>query len=180
MGAVSSAGSLKPLPLSQRMLRTGDLAGFRPDSPTSLSDPSKWAQKCPDHEADRLRKLGFVAAAGVHLSSGRSGRDAISYVTRFRTAASASADVTHFVTSHPGCTTALRLDSFRVSAIPGAHGIAAKRSDGEGYDIVFAEGAFSYDVGAFTTDPDGHPTRMDVVRAATRLYARVHGHPARS
>ena len=75
--------------------------------------------------------------------------------------------MTHFVASHPGCTTALHLDSFSVSAIPGAHGIAAKRSDGEGYDIVFADGAFSYDVGAFTTDPNGHPTRMDVVRAAT-------------
>jgi hypothetical protein len=162
------------------MLRAGDLAGFKPDIPTYVSDPSKWAQKCPDHEADRLRRLGFVAAVGLHLSSAQSGRDAISYVTRFRSASSAAADVTHFVASHPHCTTALKLDSFKVTAIPGSHGIAATRSDGEGYDIVFADGVFSYDVGAFTTDPKGPPTRSDVIRAATRLYTRVHGHPARS
>ena len=107
-------------------------------------------------------------------------RDGISYVTRFRSAASAAADVTHFVASHPDCTTALELDSFKVTAIPGSHGIAATRSDGEGYDIVFADGVFSYDVGAFTTDPKGPPTRSDVIRAATRLYTRVRGHPARS
>ena len=178
--AIARAENLKPLPLSQRMLRAGDLAGFKPDSPSYVSDPAKWAQKCPHHEADRLRKLGFVAAAGLHLSFGQSGRDAISYVTRFRSAASAAADVTHFVASHPDCTTALKLDSFRVAAIPGSHGIAAKRSDGEGYDIVFADGVFSYDVGAFTTDSQGPPTRSDVIRAATRLYTRVHGHPARS
>ena len=179
-GAVVLAANPKPLPLSQRMLRTGDLAGFKPDNPTYVSDPSKWAQKCPDHEADRLRKLGFVAAAGLHLSFAQSGRDGISYVTRFRSAASAAADVTHFVASHPDCTTALKLDSFKVTAIPGSHGIAATRSDGEGYDIVFADGVFSYDVGAFTTDPKGPPTRSDVIRAATRLYTRVRGHPARS
>jgi hypothetical protein len=179
-GAVSLAADLKPLPLSQRMLRAGDLAGFTPDNPVYVSDPSKAAQKCPDHEADRLRKSGFVAAAGLHLGSGRVGRDAISYVTRFRSAASATADVSHFVASHPACTTARKLDFFKVTAIPGAHGIAATRSDGVGYDIVFSDGVFSYDVGAFTTDPRGPPTRMDVVRAATRLYVRVHGHPARA
>jgi len=179
-GAVVLAANPRPLPLSQRMLRTGDLAGFKPDNPTYVSDPSKWAQKCPDHEADRLRQLGFVAGAGLHLSFAQSGRDGISYVTRFRSAASAAADVTHFVASHPDCTTALKLDSFKVAAIPGSHGIAATRSDGEGYDIVFADGVFSYDVGAFTTDPKGPPTRSDVIRAATRLYTRVRGHPARS
>src|SRR4029077_15697886 len=101
-GAVSPAADLKPLPLSQRMLRAGDLVGFTPDNPVYVSDPSKAAQRCPDHEADRLRKSGFVAAAGLHLGSGRSGRGAISYVTRFLGADSATAGRWRFLRTPTG------------------------------------------------------------------------------
>jgi hypothetical protein len=143
---------------------TGAIAAGRTNAPLALEQ--------------RLRKAGFVAAAAEHLhANSLSGRDAISAVIRFRTAASAKADVLHTVRTHARCTTALRLTAFRIPAIPGAHGIAARRSDGEGYDVFFSDGVFSYDVGAFTVDPKGPPTAAGVAAAATRLYRRVHGRP---
>jgi hypothetical protein len=71
-----------------------------------------------------------------------------------------------------------RFSTFRIPGVPGAHGIAAKQKDGEGYDVHFSDGAFYYDVGAFTIDPKGPPTAADVAAAATRLYRRVHGRSA--
>lgn len=176
--SLAAGGSLKPLPLSQRMLHAGELAGFKPGAASFVSDPSKWARDCPKGEAERLKAAGFVAGASTHLSSKLDGRDAISFVARFRTPAAARADVTSFVTNHPKCTTANRLSSYSVPGIPDAKGLAAKRSDGVGYDILFSDGPFSYDVGAFTVDPKGPPTQADVVKAATALYRRTHGHPA--
>ena len=176
--SIGAGSSPTPLPLSKRMLRAGDLVGFTPNPPSFVSDPAKWAHSCPSGEADRLRRSGFVAAASLHLSSEQSGRDAISFVARFRTAAAARADVRTFVSNHPHCTSAEKLATFAVPAIPGSHGFVASRSDGQGYDVLFADGVFSYDVGAFTVDRKGPPTETDVAAAAKRLYRRVHGHPA--
>jgi hypothetical protein len=177
--ALTSCHARTQSPLADRLLGAGDLTGFTPGPSTLVTDAGVWAKHCPSGEAARLRTAGFVAGSSEHLTaSNLRGRDAVSFVTQFRSVASASADVLHALRTHPGCSTASQLSTFRVPAIPGAYGIAAERSDGAGYDVLFSDGAFSYDVGAFTPDRSGRPTAHDVAVAAAKLYLRVHAREA--
>jgi hypothetical protein len=123
-GAIAAGRTKAPLALEQRLLSAGELAGFTPDQPSTVTTVDDWAKTCPPGETKRLRKAGFVAAAAEHL-----------------------------------------------------HSVWQRCSDGEGYDVLFSDGVFSYDVGAFTVDPKGRPTAAGVAAAATTLYRRVHGRP---
>jgi hypothetical protein len=160
-----------PPRLSARLLRQGDLRGFSPLVPTFTSDPAKWAHSCAGG-ATSVAHAGFLTAAAEHLKSPLPGRDAVSLVARFRTAAGATNDVRTFVVRHSNCSRD-PLSRFTVSEIPGAYGLDVRQKDGEGYDVVFADGQYSYDVGAFTAH-GAPPTRNDVAAAAIRLYHRVH------
>jgi hypothetical protein len=65
--------------------------------------------------------------------------------------------------------------TFRVSTIPGALGFGG--SGGE--NIVFADGAFLYLVGnAWAARSTHNPRHAALIAAITKLYQRVHGHPA--
>jgi hypothetical protein len=173
-----------PLTLRERMLKAGEFPGFVPAPPeqtlvvTSAVDWAKGAVGDAAAEVKRLRAIGFVSAAMEHLRATHlAGRDAISVVQRFRTAAGAQADVTHTLRTYAK-DAGIPVTQFAVPGIPGARGFVAKRTDGVGYDVVFADGSYSYDVGAFTPDPKGRPTRAEVAAAATRLYHRVHSQTA--
>jgi hypothetical protein len=159
--------------LSDRLLRAGELAGFTPEKPSIVKSADAWADKCPPGDAKRLRSIGFIAGASEHLRSKLKGRDAISLVSQFRTRSGAQTDVVYNIAVHLRCSTAT-FTAFAVPEIPGAHGIAAKQPDGMGYDVVFTDGVYSYDIGAFTADPKGPPTASDVAVAARKLYRRVH------
>lgn len=173
--ALPSCGARSHPPLADGLLRAGDLAGFVPDAPTLVTNADVWAKPCVPGQAAWLRAAGFMAGSSEHLNaSNLPGRDAISFVTQFHSAASARADMLRAVRTHAMCSTAVSLSAFDVPGIPGAHGIAAERSDGAGYDVLFSDGAFSYDVGAFTPDPNAPPSASDVARAASKLYLRVH------
>ena len=176
--SIGAGSSPTPLPLSKRMLRAGDLVGFTPNPPSFVSDPAKWAHSCPSGEADRLRRSGFVAAASLHLSSEQSGRDAISFVARFRTAAAARADVRTFVSNHPHCTSAKKPATFAVPAIPGSHGFVAEPIRRAGVRRPLRGRRLLLRRRCLHRRPEGHPTEKDVAAAAKRLYRRVHGHPA--
>ena len=65
--------------------------------------------------------------------------------------------------------------TFRVSTIPGAVGFGG--SGGE--NIVFADGTFLYLVGnAWAARSTHNPRHAALIAATTKLYQRVHGHPA--
>lgn len=171
-----------PLPLAERLVKAGELAGFKPLTPTIVKSAREYAAGLgagtTTAEQRRLERIGFVAAATEHLAATRlSGRDAISDVVQFRTSAGARAEVAHTVQIF-GKDAAVRVQSFRVSGIPGAHGLAVDLPNGKGYDVVFADGPFTYNVGAFTPDKKEPPTAAQVAAAALRLYRRVHGSPA--
>ena len=62
---------------------------------------------------------------------------------------------------------------FTVAGISGAHGFTSNDPNGgTGVNVIFADGAFAYHVGAGWARKAKAPS---VVRAAAHLYARVHG-----
>jgi hypothetical protein len=67
---------------------------------------------------------------------------------------------------------------FRVSAIPGAVGFGTAVGNAGGENIVFADGVFLYLVGNGWSGSAHNPRRAALIGAATKLYMRVHGHPA--
>jgi hypothetical protein len=50
--------------------------------------------------------------------------------------------------------------------------------DSGGEHIVFADGPFLYLVGNAWTGSTRNPRHAALIEAATKLYQRVHGHPA--
>lgn len=183
----ASAASAAPsvLDISERMLRAGDLPGFDPPPLTRvvmLNTLADWAQfSAPervDAEERRLRATGFVAAARARLlGPSLPGHDAHSMVVQFRTANGAHADFAPTVRMLTP-TTGISVGRFTVRGIPGAQGFTTSRPGSVGYDVIFVDGQFLYDEGVVSPDPNGPPTRADLVRAATRMYRRVHGHRA--
>lgn len=174
-GAVSA----KRLPLEERVIRTGDFTGFTaPARPQLFDTAAAWSTGFPHPAAEmkRLQKLGFVGAAFEHLTPKLAQRDAVSVVIQFRTSAAARTNMTYSIATD--ATGGTKVTRFAVRGIPGASGLYAHRSDGAGYDVVFVDGPFFYDVGGYTPDPRQPPTAAQVAAAATKLYRRVHGHPA--
>ena len=70
----------------------------------------------------------------------------------------------------------LKVTRFAVPGVPGATGLYAHRTDGAGYDAVFTDGPYFYDVGAYSPDAKSPPTSAQVAAAAAAVYHRVHGH----
>jgi hypothetical protein len=167
------------------MLMAGELTGFNPPPLTrvvTLNTAADWAQFTAPERADaegrRLRATGFVAGARVHLlAPNLPRRDAISMVVQFRNANGAHADFTPTVRMRSQ-TPRTTMGRFKVPNIPGAQGFIATRPGAVGYEVIFVDGQFLYDEAVVSPDPNGPPTRADLVRAATRLYRRVHGHRA--
>jgi hypothetical protein len=178
-GAAASSATVAPPELRKRILKAGELAGFVPESPQQAlvgTSAAGWARIAGGDvaaETKRLRGLGLVAAAIQRLySPGLADRGAISVVLRFRTAAGARADVAHMIETY-GKGSGIPIAKAAVAGIPGARLFVAKRPDGVTYDVFFSNGAYSYEVGAFTPDRNGRPTRAEVVAAARRLHQRV-------
>jgi len=181
--AALAAAASTPLGLTDRLAKTGELQGFSAPAASGVEvyrTAAQWAAfgSDPKTEATRLQKLGFVAAGFEHLAATKlSHRDAVSVVEQFRTAAAARAELANAVATYANGGK-LVVSHFAVPGIPGATGLYAHRPDGAGYDVVFADGAFFYDVGAYSPDPKEPPTSAQIAAAAAKVYRRVHGHPA--
>jgi hypothetical protein len=69
--------------------------------------------------------------------------------------------------------------TFAVPGIPGARGYRVVGGDVVGENIFFADGPFLHLVGqGFGSSEKNPPTRAGLIAAASKLYQRVHGHPA--
>jgi hypothetical protein len=180
LAAPCSLAAGSPLALTGRLAKTGDLNGFAAPPKLGLSvykTAAEWAKGFPDPAAEtkRLQKLGFVGAAFEHLTATHLlNRDAVSVVIQFRTPAGARANLANAIVSYGNGR--LRVTHFTVPGVPGATGLYAHRSDGAGYDAVFTDGVYFYDVGAYSPSSKASPTSAQVAAAAAALYHRVHGH----
>ena len=188
-GAALATSAAKPLPLSARVLRTGEFKGFKPAQTTRFRKVRDWitdgtgltrAQVAA--RTVRLKRAGFVALLSEELmaTSGVRDRAAVSWVMRLRSAQAARIEVTAAVKDAiaDGKEREHRYLAFSVGGIRGARGFRLTSPGRAGDNVMFADGPFVYLVGTrwdpFTRRP---PARANLVAAARTLYRRVHGHP---
>ncbi|HEX4033868.1 MAG TPA: hypothetical protein VHX66_05440 [Solirubrobacteraceae bacterium] len=175
--AFDAVGSL---PLTKRVLRSGDLAMMvRTSPPTVTAGADAWAAGeglqpgAIANEADRLRALGFDEGVDENLKTrGNGDRYGLSLVERFSSAGAAKAELDHVAGRGAGWT------YFTVTGIPGARGFESSRGRYGGRNVAFTDGKFYYLVGAGWSRrkaADKVP-RAGVIAAARLLYGRVHGH----
>ena len=168
------------------MIQPGEFAGFVPKRPVLYKSVKKeWFSSLAPAQAAAwrayLRRDGFkvMLVENLRPTSG-SDRAALSWVTQFRSAAAAKAEVgvTAWLAaashSKPGMTYA----DFKVDKIPGARGFHDTRPGFVGDNIVFSDGPFVYLVGnGWDAQAKNPPARARLLAAAMSLYKRVRGHP---
>jgi hypothetical protein len=159
------------------VLRAGELPGFVPQGPLTLSTSvqSAVAEAPPDQrasEAASLKALGFVAGLNEKLAPSKGGvanEGGVSLVELFRSSHGASGEVASQLKQ------ALKRgeSTFAVPGIPGARGFGFSGSSTNA-NVAFAVGPYYYLVG-FGTGGAGGPTRAQLIAAAQSLYRRVRG-----
>lgn len=187
-GVAGSESAVKPLRITGRVLRAGELPGFVPkERPAAVTSVAAWNKVAPSGGIDveaRLRRAGFVAAVREDLEWTKgSDRAALSAVVRLGSAGAARAEIAQQVRDFAAAPNRGRVKTytpFAVPGIPGAHGLTLTDDrGGEGHNIIFADGPFTYLIGvgwgAQAKDP---PTRAQLISTATTLYKRVHARPA--
>lgn len=179
-----------PLPLGARLIRAGDLAGFRPESGprSSFTTARLWVSANPSlnpsqrtAEIARLRRHGFAGLLSEFLNRRSRPESGVSWVMQLRSAADARSELranfAYFESldkSSGGSFT-----EYSVPAIPGARGFRVLGQGQVGENVFFADGPFLYLVGAgWPITEKSPPTRAALIAAVEKLYARVHGHPA--
>jgi hypothetical protein len=179
----------KPLPLRDRLIEQGEFAGFRPESKThAFSTAKAWVGKGPhptavqtSAEIARLHREGFVAVLTEFLDRGSVQGNGLSWVMQLGSAASARAEMKMDLAESKTQATASggSLSVFSVPAVPGSHGYRESGGGSGAENIFFADGPFLYLVGQGWSSADKNPpTRAGLIAAVTKLYTRVHGHPA--
>jgi hypothetical protein len=185
----AAAASSEPLPLSARLLKRGELAGFaRQTSPTTFTSARLWVQTAlnltpakASAQVARLHREGFKGLRVELLDRRTATEDGVSWVMQLGSPASARAELAATFDDYKARTTAKggSFWPYTVPAIPGARGYRAFGSGQVGENVFFADGPFLYLVGAgWVAGEKDPPTRAGVIAAATKLYRRVHGHPA--
>lgn len=183
----------RPLPLAARVIQQGEFPPFLslPGQSTKLftsaakyvhGDLSLSSAQMTAKTA-RLKREGFRAILIRQLGTRQQEPfGGLSWVMQLGSAAFARAELVANVrdakasAKPPRSTYAV----FSVATIPDAHGYHLRDNGGSGDNVVFADGPFVYlvGVGSAGTARTG-PTRAQLIAAATRLYKRVHGHPAK-
>lgn len=172
-----AAASPKPLPLNARLLKRGELPGFTLEAPKSFKTAKAWVagntSLTPAQaraQVARMTHEGFKELLAEFLDDAQGPRNGLSFVMQLGSAASARAELAAEVRYAK-----LTQLTFRVSTIPGAVGFGG--SGGE--NVVFADGTFLYLVGnAWAARSTHNPRHAALIDATTKLYQRVHGHPA--
>jgi len=189
--AVTAAPAAKPLTLRERVLRTGELKGFKPTGvPTTYTRARFWVSNGTGltrlevaARTARLKREGFKAVVTQLLvpTRGSNDRGGFSWAMQLKSAAAArnelSAVLRYSATEGKGI--GRRFKAFRVAGIPRASGFRLTKPGIVSDNVVFADGPFVYFVGArweaYARRP---PARTTLVAAARALYKRVHGRAA--
>jgi hypothetical protein len=177
VAGVVAAVAYAALPLTGRVLRSGELAGMKPNVPAHVVvGANAWvgsggfAPLAPKAEIARLRKLGFVAGVNENVSTpGNQNRYGLSAVQQFSSAKSAAAELVFVSTSEPRT-------SFPVHGIPGALGFESISNQNGARNVAFADGDYYDIVGAgWGGGSSNAVSRSTLTAAAVVLYHRVHG-----
>jgi hypothetical protein len=180
-----AAASPKPLPLNAHLLERGEFAGFTLEAPTPYRTARAWVATNTSltatqarAEVARLTREGFKELLAEFLDNAQGPQNGLSWVMQLGSAASARAELIALDRFEKAQGQAE--ETFRVSAIPGAVGFGAGNPNGAsgGENIVFADGSFLFLVGNGWSGSTHNPRHAALIEAATKLYQRVHGHPA--
>jgi hypothetical protein len=184
-----AAASPKPLPLSARLLHPGDFSGFKLEAPKSFKTANAWValntSLTPTQaraEVARLTREGFKELLAEYLDDAQGRGNGLSFVMQLGSAASARAELAVEVRNAKAQGQAT--ETFRIGAIPGAVGFGADQGNPGNYmggeNIVFTDGPFLYLAGnAWSgSTQTNNPRHGALIEATTKLYKRVHGHPA--
>ena len=175
LGTGAALASSAPIPLSQRALHAGDFLGLNPVGTTAVTrSASQWARTfaSPTTTAS-LREVGFVGGLPERLHWEGNDVDGLSVTTQLDSPSHARAYMKRIYADDPS------QPRFPVTGIPGAIGFGTISGGQGGINVVFADGAFVYLVGAgWGPDASRPPTKAQLTAAARLLYNRVHGHPS--
>lgn len=173
-GVAASTG----LPLTERVLGSGDIPGYRASGAASVAfTPKAYAAILGEKDEVRpLTRAGFVRAATRRLAAGR---DALvfSFVVQYETPAGARGEVARRQRkdrSAPGANPS----ALPVPRIPGAKGLALNWSQPPPQSqVIFADGPFLYLETVLAKGATQQPLQGALLRASERLYAKVRGAP---
>lgn len=172
VGAIAASVSYAALPLTGRVLRSGELAGMTINGPDRVTtSASAWVSTTDSSHSDvaRLRKLGFVAGVDESLI-GKQNLGGISIVEQFPSAKSAKAELAYETAVNGPWT------YFPVQGIPSARGFEHIGNSGNGRNVAFTDGVYYYLVGAgWSGGATSAVSRSATIAAALVLYNRVHG-----
>jgi hypothetical protein len=178
-----SGAQPQPLPLTARVIRHGELAGFGPFGAahvrtftTPASFLAAYQQAATPSQVSQwvalLKREGFVAVAAEELRSRTANRGGLSWAMELGSSADAHSELLKEVRSNESHGPASR---FAVRGIPTASAFRLGTSSNGGDNILFFDGRFLYFVGV-GWGPGGKPARAALIAAAQTLYKRVHGH----
>jgi hypothetical protein len=181
-----AAGSQRPLPLNARLLKRGEFAGFTPQAPRSYGTAKAWVATGAHtgltaaqarSEVARLTHEGFKKLLTEFLNSALGKGSGLSWVMQLGSPASARAELA--AEARRDRAQGHVAETFQVRAIPGAFAFGdVGGGSGGGENIVFADGPFLYLLGNGWSGSAHNPKHAALIAAATKLYKRVHGHPA--
>jgi hypothetical protein len=161
----ASSVAASSLPLTQRVLKAGQLAGMKPSGPpTVIRSAAAFAQR-DTTLARRLHQLGFVAAVAEELMTpGNPNRYGLSMVVQLSSAANAKAALKAQYAANGPWTL------FTVTGISGAVGFEQGGAQG-GRNIGFALGPYFYLVGAGWQNGATNAITRSALQAAALLVS---------
>jgi len=184
LAAQAATASPKTLPLRARLLRPGELAGFKADLGLAhYPSAALWVQSDPQltpaqraSELARLRREGFKGLDQRFYAHGTT-QEGVSWVMQLGSAASARAELGSSLAKYRSQDVAsgATFTPWRMTRIPGARGFRLSGGGQIGENVFFTDGPYLYLVGVGWAVGEPHaPTRAGLIAAATRLYTRVH------
>lgn len=176
----SSTSTRKPLAMTARVIKSGEFTGYVPGTRESAKTPEGYLvdtnMTLPQRNAwvARLNREGFKQDLTEFLTGRQGPQTGLSGVMQLGSDASARAELSAELRFYER----QLVQTFRVKAIPGAVGYGVSGSGEGGENVLFADGSFLYVVGYGWIGNAHSPKHSALVDAATKLYLRVHGHPA--
>ncbi len=161
----SSATQTAGLPLTARVLRTGDFLGFKPTrKPHVVRNPRTWAGRWGSVKT--LRRDGFSGGIRLRFRWQARDLDALSVVARFRSPRGAQHQLAAILGG----------EQFRVVGIPNSRGFVLRSGETVGTNVGFTDGRYLYLVSAGWRNGHQRPVSTgQVADAARKLYRRVRG-----
>ncbi len=160
--------------LSERTLRSGELAGLKSSGQRSATTASKWVfeddvpETLQSAEASRLRRLGFLGGVRDELARPGGGHaEGLSLVLEFSSPAAAASNLAFETSSRSGIPPPQQ--HFTVPGIPGARGYEYISPNEHGSNVAFVKGPYYYLVG----ESAGPSPRQAVIAAAQKLDAHA-------